>query len=487
MKFKKMLALTGTFLLTTVLTACSGGNSSEAAVDEDGVTTLLMYQIGDKPENYDELMEIANERIEEKIDARIDLQYIGWGDWDQKMSTIISSGENFDIAFAAKGYTSNAQKGAYADLTDLAPKYAKDAYDQLDPAYIKGNLVDDKLYAFPVNGNIFGQQVLTFNKQYLDKYDLDIDDVKSYEDAEPLLKVIKEKEGNVSPFAIGQSFQLSGPFDYILGKDQPFAVDVDNPDKIVNQWDTQEMMDRLKVMHEWYQEGYIPSDAATDTQAYPLEGNNWFMREETQGPMDYGDTVLSNAAGQELVSAPITEPLKSTGQAQVANFVIGNVSKNKEKAMEFLGLLNSDPELLNGLVWGVEGEAWEKVEGEEDRIKLLDGYKANNHMPAWNTGNNLLLYNTDSLPEEKIVERDKQIEEADESPILGFNFKTDKVKTEMTNITNVMSRYQDELNTGTVDPEKTVPKLLDDLDKAGWGTVQEEMQKQYEEFKKENG
>ena len=85
------------------------------------------------------------------------------------------------------------------------------------------------------------------------------------------------------------------------------------------------------------------------------------MRGETQGPYDYGDTILTNAAKQELVSKAITVPLKSTGQAQMANFVVSNTSKNKEKSVEFLGLLNSDPELLNGLVWGIEGEAWKKA------------------------------------------------------------------------------------------------------------------------------
>ena len=68
------------------LAACgSNGESSDSDSNSaDGVTTLLMYQVGDKPENFDQLMEIANKRIEEKINARIDLQYIGWGDWDQK-------------------------------------------------------------------------------------------------------------------------------------------------------------------------------------------------------------------------------------------------------------------------------------------------------------------------------------------------------------------------------------------------------------------
>ena len=43
------------------------------------------------------------------------------------MSTIVASGESYDISLA-QNYATNAQKGAYADLTDLAPKYAKEAY-----------------------------------------------------------------------------------------------------------------------------------------------------------------------------------------------------------------------------------------------------------------------------------------------------------------------------------------------------------------------
>ena len=47
--------------------------------------------------------------------------------------------------------------------------------------------------------------------------------------------------------------------------------------------------------------------------------------------MDYGDTILNNAAGHELISRPLTKQLKSTGQAQMANFVVANVSKTKKK------------------------------------------------------------------------------------------------------------------------------------------------------------
>ncbi|MFD2389166.1 ABC transporter substrate-binding protein, partial [Enterococcus gallinarum] len=205
---KTMFAGFASAMLLSLAACGSNGESSDSDSNSaDGVTTLLMYQVGDKPENFDQLMEIANKRIEEKINAKIDLQYIGWGDWDQKMSTIISSGENYDISFASN-FVANAQKGAYADLTDLAPKYAKEAYDQLDESYIKGNTIDGKLYAFPVNGNVYAQQVLTFNKQYLDKYDIDISNINSYADAEDALKKFHEKEPNIASFAIGQTFNI---------------------------------------------------------------------------------------------------------------------------------------------------------------------------------------------------------------------------------------------------------------------------------------
>lgn len=442
-----------------------------------------MYQIGDKPDNYDELMKVANKKIEAETGVQLNLQYIGWGDYEKKMSVITSSGENYDIALA-NNYVTNAQKGAYADLTDLAPKLAKDAYDMLDPAYIKGNLIDGKLYAFPVNANVFAEQVLTFNKQFLDKYNLDISNVKSYQDIGELLKVVKEKEPTVTPLVAGQGFKVESNMDYPITNGMPFAIDLLGDDsKIINQYDNDRMKANLKTMHEYYQAGYIAQDAATSNTDHPLEGKTWFIRQETQGPYDYGDTILTTAAGQPLVSKPVTLPIKTTGAAQMANFVVSSNSKNKEKAVEVLGLINSNPELLNGLVYGIEGEAWEKV--GDNQVKLLDGYQPKTHMSAWNTGNNKIIYVQDSITEDQIAERDKKIGEAEQSPILGFNFNTESVKSEITNIANVMNQYIDGLNTGTLDPDKAIPEMNAKLEKAGLDKVQTEMQKQYDAFRKE--
>ncbi len=47
---------------------------------------------------------------------------------------------------------------------------------------------------------------------------------------------------------------------------------------------------------------------------------------------------------------------------------------------------------------------------------------------------------------------------------------------------NVMNRYKANLNTGSIDPETTIPELVKELKQAGWDDVQKDIQKQLDEF-----
>ncbi|MFC5631162.1 MULTISPECIES: ABC transporter substrate-binding protein [Streptococcus] len=468
------------------LTACgnlTGNKANNTGKTEDGKTSILMYQIGQPPKNIDKLMENANKIIGEKLDAKLNIQYIDWGDYEEKMSIITSSGENYDIAFA-NNYVLNAGKGAYADLTDLYKKEGKALYDVLDPAYIKGNTINGKIYAVPVQGNVASQQMLSFNMNLVKKHNLDISGVKTYKDLEPLLKVIKEKEPEVTPIA-WTKFSLPHMNFALPGKsDLPLVVNLDgDTTKIVNPYEVEGYVEHLKTFHDFYKKGYIAADVATSDVAYDLATQNWFVREETQGPADFGDSLLSTVAGYEIQSVPITTAYKTNDTTQVANFVISQTSKNKEKAMEVLTLLNTNKELLNGLVFGPEGENWEKDPKDDNRIKLLDGYAADTRMSAWNTGNSQILYVTDKVTDADVAQAEKVLAEAVEAPTLGFNFNIDPVKTEVTSVQNIIKQYAPGINSGTVDPEQGIKELMDKLNSEGSYTkVKAEMQRQYDEF-----
>ena len=102
----------------------------------------------------------------------------------------------------------------------------------------------------------------------------------------------------------------------------------------------------MKTLHKYYEAGYIPKDVATSDTGYDLlKIHGWFC-EETVGPADYGNSLLTRVANRKIDIKPFTELYKKNNTTQVANFVISNNSKNKEKAMEVLNLLNTDPELF---------------------------------------------------------------------------------------------------------------------------------------------
>lgn len=485
--FKKTVLTGATVALCAGTLAGCGSlqGDKQKAKGKDGEETILMYKVGDKPKSYDKTMDYINEKMKDELGVKLNIQYIGWGDFDKKMQVITSSGEDYDIAFA-NSFASNAQKGAYADLTELAPKYAKESYENLDPAYIKGNTINGKLYAMGVNANVFAQTMFTFPKALIDKYNFDLSTVKTLADLEPMLETIKEKEPQLTTIAAGQGLRIGRNIDYVFDNNFPVAVDINgDKTKIINPFESSDTLkEDLATMHKFYEKGFVPKDAATSNTEYNLKDNTWFMRLETQGPFDYGDSLLTQAAQRELISVPMTKPLKSNAQARVANYVVSSTSKKKEKALEVINLINTDPDILTTMVYGLEGDTWKKL--DNDRMEVTDKYDAQNVISgAWMTGDNSKLYINKNITDEQIKERDASIKEAEESPLLGFNLDTSKIKTEITNISNVSNQYLAGLHTGTLDPEKAVPEFNEKLKKAGIDKVIKEVQTQYDAFLKE--
>lgn len=484
-KFVKGAALVSAVAFGTVALAGCGKSNSDSASSK--ATTVNMYMPGDKPKNYDAMIKRANKEIHKTYkNINLKMNFIGWGDYEQKYNVMVTSGSGYDLAFA-QNYTSNALKGAYADMNSELKSggVANKAYKQVDSAYWKGLKVNGKTYGFPVNANIYAQNMLTFNDEFLKKYNISINDVDSYASMESALaKFHKEKPG-VAAFAIGQGFKASPKhMDFPLGNGLPFAIDSSGSSKkIVNVYDTSEMQGILKTLHSYYQKGYIPKDAATSSTQYNLQDNTWFVRQETQGPFDYGDSALiTNAGGKKMKSKAITDPYKSSAQSQVAVWTISKTSKHKKEVMQVLNLLNTDKTLLNNITWGLEGTQWNFTDKAKGKIKITNKYKPNTFIGAWMMGNNKNLYTQDSTTEAMIKKRDQSIKDAKTSAALGFNPDTSSLKTEITNLSNVMSKYLDILNTGTADPVPTIKKMDKELKAAGYDKVQKELQKQYDAF-----
>ncbi|MEH7119194.1 ABC transporter substrate-binding protein [Neobacillus vireti] len=481
MKKKKLgIILASVLAAGTLLSACSSKDSatSDKGSKKDAPYEIKWYTIGTPQKDTEKVFAEVNKYTKKKINATVKLTQIDWGDWDQKSQVMINSGESFDIIFTnGTSYVQNAQKGAFLPIDDLLEKEGKALKDVINPALLEGNKVDGKLYGIPTNKEVARQDVYTFNKRLVDKYKFDLSKVKTLQDLEPMLKTIKENESGITPMA---TFKAPLRFDYVFNNEMPFAFPFEGEtDKVINPFDTDAAMKQFKTMREYYKAGYLKEDAATSKDSWPMDVQNWFVR--MGGSQPYADLLWSRSAKYELVSVPAEQPTIVNESVSGSIQAISATSKNPEKAMEFLTLLNTDPYLRNLVDKGIEGVHYKKnADGTiEDLPARIDGY----NMPSYSLGNNFILNLYKDDPKDKWEKFKEFNASAVKAPSLGFKFNSDPVRSELASITNISKEFYPALATGSVDPEEYLPKFNKKLKEAGLDKVLKEIQKQFDEWK----
>ena len=480
MKKKKLsLILASVLTVGTLLSACSKDSSTAEDGGKDGqVYEIKWYTIGTPQKDTEKVFEEVNKYTKEKINATVKMTQIDWGDWDQKSQVMINSGEPIDIIFTnGTSYVQNAQKGAFLAIDDLLEKEGKALKDVINPDLLEGNKVDGKLYGIPSNKEVARQDVYTFNKGLADEYKFDLSQVKTLQDLEPMLKTIKENEPGITPMA---TFKAPLRYDYVFNNEMPFAFPFEGEtEKVINPFDTDDAMKQYKTMREYYKAGYLKEDAATSKDSWPMDVENWFVR--MGGSQPYADLLWSRSAKYEVVSVPAEQPTIINDSVSGSIQAISATSKNPEKAMEFLTLLNTDPYLRNLVDKGIEGTHYKKNDDGtiEDLPARIDGY----NMPSYSLGNHFILDLYKDDPKDKWDKFKEFNASAVKAPSLGFKFNSDSVRSELAAITNISQEFYPALATGSVDPEEYLPKFNEKLKEAGVEKVLTEIQKQFDDWK----
>ncbi|MFZ7946920.1 ABC transporter substrate-binding protein [Neobacillus sp. 19] len=481
MKKKLAVLLALVLSLGTILAACSS-NKDTSAADKGGKKgepyEIKWYTIGTPQKDTDKVFAEVNKYTKKKINATVKMTQIDWGDWAQKSQVMINSGEPFDIIFTnGTDYVQNSQKGAFLAIDDLLNKEGKDVKQAINPALLEGIKVNGKIYGVPTNKEAARQTVYTFNKRLVEKYNFDISKVQSLEDLEPMLKVIKENETKITPMA---TFKAYLPFDYIFNNEMPFAIPFEGDrDKVINPFESDLAMKTYKTMHNYYKAGYLKEDAATSKDSWPMDVENWFVRMGDSQP--YADLVWSRAAKYDVVSVPAENPVTINDSVSGSIQSISATSKNPEKAMEFLNLLNTDPYLRNLVDKGIEGVHYEK--SDDGTIKDLPARIDRYNVPTYSLGNFFILDLYDNDPKDKWEKFEEFNTSAKPAPTLGFHFDSDPVRSELAAITNISKEFYPALATGSVNPEEYLPKFNKKLKEAGIDKVLKEIQKQYDDWK----
>jgi putative aldouronate transport system substrate-binding protein len=340
-------------------------------------------------------------------------------------------------------------------------------------------------------------------KELADKYHFDWKNAKTFEDLEPYLDAVKKGEPNKIPLEYSTTADIfvgAAPlygFDIIGDQKMPGWVRLNDKDlKVVNQYETPEFKNLIMQSRKWYEKGYFRKDAATtkeiaaDRKAarYTMAMPAYQTLDSLEDPLNDGG--LKAITGVEWYRKRFTNLIITTDRAAATITAISRTSKNPERAMMFLELMNSDPQVANLLNFGIEGKHYKKI--SDTRIERIkdSGYDPN--FP-WVFGNNLLLWKTesdaaDAADAADATEKWDQLNKsANLSPILGFTFNMEAVKSEIAQCQVVIDQYLSALTTGTADPDKIQPEFIDKLKKSGVDKVIAEKQKQLDEWRKVNG
>ncbi len=180
--------------------------------------------------------------------------------------------------------------------------------------------------------------------------------------------------------------------------------------------------------------------------------------------------------GQPVLAKSLTKALITTNKANATMTAISKTSKNPERAMMFLELINTNKELYNIICHGIEGVHYTKV--SDNLIARSPDNTGYNPLTDWMFGNQFNGYYTDSSQVGAWEASEEMNLGADVSPTLGFSFDPESVKTELAQLNSVVTQYALALESGSVDPATILPEFISKLKEAGSDKVIAEKQKQ---------
>ena len=523
---KKIVALLMALILVFAMTACAktetpatkdpeptkaaeetqgAEESTEPSEEPTGeVVTLKYYEIGNNDVNTREAVQDAiNAHVEPLINANVEFQIIGWGDWDNKALTALQSGEEIDIFFTAdwKSYVRSITQKLFTPLNDdngeygnLLEKYGQGILNSINPAFITGTQFEGVNYAVPTNKELCVPGGWIYNVDGAEEVGMDPTTIKTTEDFEPYLAKWKELHPDQYPFLtdgdwgdgpwVGGVSNLNGG---LIDMHQEMDANGNFDETWVEVWGSPENKAHCETMYKWMQAGYIHPDSPLSTFASVdifNTGNFLVYPQPLKG---------DNIKGQELINASGNKNLNvdeiyGQGKYIITTHSGGSMlaipvsSENPVTAMKYINLMHTDSNLLDMMLFGVPETMWHFA--DDGRVELDDTSWYGAHGAPWTLGNTAIQHVTTNEDPEKNKRLQEYSKDAIMHPSLGFRYVVPtELEAQWAAVNNVQDAMNRSMLTGAVDPSTALPQYISDLKAAGLDEIKADVEKQYNEWK----
>lgn len=509
-KSSKAIAFAMASAMAVSMAACGGSASSTASGAASGDSasatgngsydqvTYAYATFNNIPteEDLDVVEEEINKITREKIGAEITLKPISIADYVNKVSLSLQGSEKIDVYQSLGNFGNCVSTDMCYDISDLIDSCAPETKALLGDKFLDACKVNGKLYGIPTYKPFALTPMFIYRKDIADELGMDMSTVNSVEDVTPILEQVKEAKSDMIPLAPVQNGvsgleMTMGDIDW-LSDDyyKPVGVLMDGNMTVQNLYTTDTFKSRCDLARTWYNEGLIMKDAATTTStaAECMSSGNYFgyIAAYSYPEADTAASLQAQCGGFELGAKMIGDAYLGTGDINAVSWMIASTTDVPEAALKFLNLTYTDKDIVNLLIYGIEGRDY--IMNDDGTVSYPEGEDSTTvpytaQLSCGTLGDFFIMYPTAGTDPASLEWEQKQNEEAKTSPAMGFTFDSSKLNTQYTAVKNAISQYLPGLLCGSVDPNTELAKFDQALQDAGYQDILNAKQEQLDAWK----
>jgi hypothetical protein len=235
-------------------------------------------------------------------------------------------------------------------------------------------------------------------------------------------------------------------------------------------WESDELMERYRLLHRWYKMGYIHPDASTiegtsADKSIPVRcGVAWRGYLGYSNPADWGFEVKTS-----LYDGPYLS--RATEQGAMLAICAACSEEKATAALKYIELLNTDRAFRDILAYGIEGKHFNYL---ENGTVLRTQAGRERYAPALFSLGSVVNASVESVSTDFVGDPEqwaKVFEGYDEYAIRsrtqGFVYDQTRKPDIIAAVNAIYANYATDLRTGTSDPDVVIPKMRAEMEAAG--------------------
>lgn len=480
----------------------TSGGSSAAAADELEPVTLTFWSCSDKYSAQDNVLAAFCETYKEELNLeKIEYNWVSFGDYEDKMTSMVAGGDDFDGCYVADWmlYSKMANKGAFLPLNGLMEQYAPTLFETYqENGTMTACSIDGQLVALPWTKQKSSKAVLLYRKDLAEQYGVDCSNLETIEDLDRFLTEANAKVPDIITFESG--FPRGNTYSDVLSiLHSKYELDAMNYHMLTTDLNadsiqlqpieqTEMFKEAVTWMQKWYEAGIVSKNELSETDTKMFENGKTFakiglMENALQG-------VVFNIDGADYGYAELYPDGKFRYDSPLNNaFALNKNAANPERTLMLLELLNTNEEAYDLFMYGIEGENY--VKAEDGSIQYPEGQDASTstYLGWFNWPFVRQQYNKPSgLITQAAMDAENEWlsrENLIVSPLVGFNPDTSSIKTELAQRDQLYDEQGKLLLAGIVeggDVDAAIDRYIENQKSVGLDRILEYMQAEAETF-----